>query len=53
MQLAMLSRVGARGLRRAGLTQRMGVATLASFKTPKVVNEPNVSPAVAGSQTRS
>lgn len=37
-----LNRAGARGLRTAARTQQMRTAaTLATFKTPKVFNEPN------------
>lgn len=41
MQSIVFNRAAAKGLR--GAQQRMGVATLAAFKTPKVANEPNVS----------
>lgn len=41
MQSMAFSRAAVSGLR--GAQQRMGVATLAAFKTPKVANEPNVS----------
>ncbi|KAF7562770.1 hypothetical protein G7046_g1363 [Stylonectria norvegica] len=42
MTSVFLSRAGAKGLRSAARVQQtMGVATLATFKTPKVFNEPN------------
>lgn len=44
MKSAVFGRAGAQSLRSATKTsQRMTMGTLATFKTPKVVNEPNVS----------
>ena len=44
MQSMVFGRAASRGLRlRGAAQQRMGVATLAAFKTPRVANEPNVS----------
>lgn len=41
MQSAVFNRAGLRCASQA--SQRMGMGTLATFKTPKVANEPNVS----------
>lgn len=52
MQSMVFGRAASRGLRlRGAAQQRMGVATLAAFKTPRVANEPNHHYA-SGSQQR-
>ncbi len=46
MKSVMFSRASAQGLRCAGSrapAQRMSMGTLATWRTPKVANEPNVS----------
>lgn len=44
MKSAVFGRAGAQSLRSATkASQRMSMGTLATFKTPKVANEPNVS----------
>lgn len=44
MKSVMFNRAGAQGLRCAGkASQRMSMGTLATWRTPKVANEPNVS----------
>jgi hypothetical protein len=43
MKTTVFGRAGAQSLRSASLaSQRMSMGTLATFKTPKVANEPNV-----------
>lgn len=43
MKSAMLNRASAQGLRRVGAASRARMGTLATWRTPAAVNEPNVS----------
>lgn len=53
MQSARMGRASVRCLAHAGRFQKRSLAQLATFKTPKVDNEPNVSTVLLSTVTRS